>query len=690
MDQSTNATIRSAPTTRIRLYLRASNLPKSLIAQEPDSFAKVSIVSPRQNDEALAEEYVGELGGRQDQVFDETEVVCRSSNPRWTVSFSARYEYGSQLLFFVEVFAVRGSGEAAVRPIVGESFFRGSIGAMVGRRERTLLGSAVFDVQDVLGTNSRVKCRRLSRGGVIFAHIEQLASIDAPISPTSTNEANFFDFQSSRNESITNENQSPMFTLRLRGSSLKHTHSIHSRVSPRTVSNPDTYFEIARPSTLTSDWIVVYRSPSVKESISPMWDEAVIPLNALCSTASDIQSVDSGPDQDLNAYPVRITVFKAKKKKNKAIGSFETTVYVLINSCLGVNTETSENESYNPQSSPNELHFVSTMQDEHRGTFQLRSIAAIGAEPTDEITGFISVVTARVGHDYSEISNRFFSTEGNFASSTIASVEDVGETHEDVGETNELNTDLGSMTVSNASNNFFDYVNAGLNIDFCVAIDFTSSNGDPRIPGTLHYSRDGMKNDYEEAIESIGNTIEEYSASREFPVWGFGAKYDGQVRHIFQCGESPTATGIQGVLRAYRSVFETGLMMSGPTVITSVLREAAMRARNFPASTNEDLRYCVLLILTDGIVADLADTQEIIRSYKDRDLPLSIVMVGIGRADFTEMHRWNASPFDARGRFTFADYRQHQYDPMALSREALRRVPFDVRDYFSARGIILP
>jgi len=263
---------------------------------------------------------------------------------------------------------------------------------------------------------------------------------------------------------------------------------------------------------------------------------------------------------------------------------------------------------------------------------------------------------------------------------------------ENEDEQNESNSELlqRGLVPSNASHNFIDYVNSGLDIDFCVAIDFTSSNGDSRIPGTLHYSRDGMMNDYEEAIKSIGTTIGEYSTSKEFPVWGFGAQYDGEVRHIFQCGDNPTATGIQGVLRAYRSVFETDLIMSGPTVILSVLQAAALRAREFgvppnPSNANNDLRYCVLLILTDGIVADLAHTQEIVQSY--RDLPLSIVMVGIGRADFTEMHNWNSYPFDARGRFSFANYRQHQYNSRTLSREVLQCVSLDVRDYFLGRGI---
>ncbi len=81
MDQSIDATIGATPTTRIRLYLRASNLPRSFIAQgyrQPDSFARVSVIAPRQIDEeALTEVYDredGGMGANQGHVVDETEV----------------------------------------------------------------------------------------------------------------------------------------------------------------------------------------------------------------------------------------------------------------------------------------------------------------------------------------------------------------------------------------------------------------------------------------------------------------------------------------------------------------------------------------------------------------------------------------------------------------------------------------
>ena len=38
--------ITGGPTTNIRLYLRCSNLPKSIINQQPDTIARVSILPP--------------------------------------------------------------------------------------------------------------------------------------------------------------------------------------------------------------------------------------------------------------------------------------------------------------------------------------------------------------------------------------------------------------------------------------------------------------------------------------------------------------------------------------------------------------------------------------------------------------------------------------------------------------------
>lgn len=301
----------------------------------------------------------------------------------------------------------------------------------------------------------------------IYAHIEQQTSDTVCSSIASTKETQTLAFRSSRRDAETSDNVSniPMLSLRLRASSLVHTHSIHSKVSPKTVSRPDTYYEVARPS--SSGWIVVYRSPLVKESITPTWDEAMIPLTSLHSNA---QAATFQDGIDLNEYPVLITVYKSKKKKCKSIGAFETTVQALIDVSLAVTNESSESGA---KSLPDELHYVTISGAEDRGKFSLRPNAT-----GSEVTGLISILQARVGQDR-ESSQRFLNADSYDECSSITSMEEDGDS-----------TLISSVTLSQATTyKFLDYANAGLDIDFCVAIDFTSSNGDPRIPGTLHYSR---------------------------------------------------------------------------------------------------------------------------------------------------------------------------------------------------------
>ena len=79
--------ITGGPTTNIRLYLRCSNLPKSIINQQPDTIARVSILPPpnssqQQQEQALpppvpppaaTDDEDGD-GGDVYSLIDETEV----------------------------------------------------------------------------------------------------------------------------------------------------------------------------------------------------------------------------------------------------------------------------------------------------------------------------------------------------------------------------------------------------------------------------------------------------------------------------------------------------------------------------------------------------------------------------------------------------------------------------------------
>ena len=88
--------------------------------------------------------------------------------------------------------------------------------------------------------------------------------------------------------------------------------------------------------------------------------------------------------------------------------------------------------------------------------------------------------------------------------------------------------------------------------------------------------------------------------------------------------------GIPGILKAYRESFPR-LKLSGPTIFSNVIQTVSAMA----ASEVGNQTYTVLLILTDGVICDMKNTIDCI--VNGCALPLSIVIVGVGNADFTAM-----------------------------------------------------
>lgn len=55
----------------------------------------------------------------------------------------------------------------------------------------------------------------------------------------------------------------------------------------------------------------------------------------------------------------------------------------------------------------------------------------------------------------------------------------------------------------------------------------------------------------------------------------------------------------------------------------------------FKKTSTVPQEYFILLILTDGVITDMADTREAI--VHASHLPMSVIIVGVGNADFTDM-----------------------------------------------------
>ena len=166
---------------------------------------------------------------------------------------------------------------------------------------------------------------------------------------------------------------------------------------------------------------------------------------------------------------------------------------------------------------------------------------------------------------------------------------------------------------------FIDYLTGGCQISLAVAIDFTASNGDPRVPGTPHYFHTaGSKqwNDYEKAIFAVGSILAKYDSDNKFPVWGFGAKYNDKVRHCFQCGTDVEVEGVQGIMDAYRGVFRTPLRMSFPTKFNEVIRTAAGYAQHEQVSVEKS--FFDILNFCFGICSQILNFISICRRAHER------------------------------------------------------------------------
>lgn len=69
---------------------------------------------------------------------------------------------------------------------------------------------------------------------------------------------------------------------------------------------------------------------------------------------------------------------------------------------------------------------------------------------------------------------------------------------------------------------FLDYIRGGEELCLVTAIDFTGSNGDPNKPGSLHNLN--VYNQYQKAMNAVGQILLDYDDDSEVPMYGFGAK----------------------------------------------------------------------------------------------------------------------------------------------------------------------
>jgi hypothetical protein len=528
---------------KLELSLHASKLKNVAGSGTSDPFVVVTAL--------------GNQPGAKPNVLGKTEVVPNSLSPHWVKVFILDYELGTPIKVACNVF------DQAVK----------------GGAENKSMGSAVFDIGELLGARGNTKAKKLKGNGTLFANVRKATG-------------------------------SGTLRLQCKGSKLKNVEGMMSKSDP--------FFELSRKINSAGGltWDNVFRSPSIKNSLNPEWESAVIDLSTLC-----------GGDLD---SPIKIEVYDYESSgKHKPMGSAEMSV-------KGMQTAASTN---------NPIKLIQKGKDV--GSFYI--VRA-------EVSGVDSVTDQLAATSISR-------------PTTVAPI----------------------PTTTAGPTNFVDYVSGGCELNVVVAIDFTGSNGDPRQPGTLHHLDAHSMNPYEKAISAIVTILAKFDSDQKFPVLGFGAKYSGQINHCFRCGPSEEVHGVKGVLDAYDSVFKSGLVMSGPTVFTEVIECAAARATSSmeAAQRRGQQTYTILLIVTDGEVSDVPATAQCLDNVSNA--PLSVVIVGVGDADFSGMRflddKNSGGGGNKRDIAQFVQFNQHSNNSVALTSETLKEIPNQLVQYFQQKNI---
>ena len=250
---------------------------------------------------------------------------------------------------------------------------------------------------------------------------------------------------------------------------------------------------------------------------------------------------------------------------------------------------------------------------------------------------------------------------------------------------------------------FIDYLSKGMQINLDIAIDYTASNNENRIP--LHNLDSRYPNDYEKAIESCGSIIAFYDFDQLFPVYGFGGipsannNFNQQVSHCFNINfkSDPNIKGINNIIKTYRESLKK-ITLAAPTFFSPVIDKVISEIKYDLQNRREENHYYILLILTDGNINDMNQTRDKIveASY----LPLSIIIVGIGNANFELMDVLDGDKYpltNTKGELRkrdivqfvkFEDFKKNNAVDYGtdLTEEVLKEIPTQVEEYYENCG----
>ena len=258
--------------------------------------------------------------------------------------------------------------------------------------------------------------------------------------------------------------------LALQGIKLSNTEGMFNKSDP--------FYEVKRKVTGPSGdvWDVIYRSKHVSNDLNPRWADSTIDLAALCGG-------------NLEQH-IQISVYDHEKSgKHVLMGEIETSVRELV-------------------AAKNSGPFTLRRKGKDKGRLAVNRADLIGMEDLSTQVAGLSISGGASAPPLPmpvpvpvQIPAGTTSTSGAYVPGSASAY-------------------VPGAPASAAAGRptFVDYVSGGCELNLCVAIDFTGSNGDPRKPGTLHYIHpDGSLNDTRRPFRLLGAYWQSMMTTSCFP-----------------------------------------------------------------------------------------------------------------------------------------------------------------------------
>ena len=263
---------------------------------------------------------------------------------------------------------------------------------------------------------------------------------------------------------------------------------------------------------------------------------------------------------------------------------------------------------------------------------------------------------------------------------------------------------IGVLVVDNFDQiekpHFLEYLQAGLQFNVMIGIDYTSSNKDPYCRDSLHtLINPNELNQYQKAMVGVCEILLNYDADKRVLMYGFGGipnfpKFKSELTsHCFPLtGDifDPWAENIDGIMNVYKNSFKS-IQLASPSYLEPVIRQAMQIAKR--NKEKKSFEYTILLILTDGKCHDMQDAINAL--IQSANLPLSIIIVGIGENDFKKMEILDGDnglinfkgEQAVRDLVQFVPFGDYECNPDLLAKNVLAEVPAQVVSYMSSQKI---